>query len=56
MLIKKSITLFGLFNFTIVLTKSSFQLTTSLSNILHVLSVSIKHISDSLIFNPNQNY
>ena len=36
MLIKKSINLFRLVNFTIMLTKSSFQLTRSLSNILHI--------------------
>ena len=43
-LIKKSIILLMLFNFTIVLTKSSFQLTTSLSKMLPitVLGVSSK--------------
>ena len=41
MFINKSINLFRLFNFTILLTKSSFQLTTSLSNILHITVLSV---------------
>ena len=43
MLIKKSINLFMLFNFTIVLTKTSFQFTTrlGLSNILHITVLSL---------------
>ena len=49
MLIKESINLFRFFNCTIVFTKSILQLAT--------LSECFKltHISDSLIFNPNQN-
>ena len=45
MLVKKCINLFGLYDFTIALTKSSFQLMISLSNILHItaLSVSSSH-------------
>ena len=42
MLIRKNINLFRLFYFTILLTKSSFQLTTSLSNILHFLVFQVK--------------